>query len=104
MEEKGSKQVPIAQLDDKRQMNVLFSCTKSGEMLPQLLIQVYQGGNIYVIQPKYFAGPKFAPDNSFGVLGPMQTESIISDRGIHTHKITAPTLVPVTVTVYGVST
>ena len=41
MEEKGSTQVPIAQLDDKRQMTALLACTKSGEMLPPQLI--YQG-------------------------------------------------------------
>ena len=41
MAEKGSEQVPIAQLDDKRQMTVLLACTKSGEMLPPQLI--YQG-------------------------------------------------------------
>ena len=41
MEEKGSKQVPIAQLDDKRQMTVLLACNKAGEMLPPQLI--YQG-------------------------------------------------------------
>ena len=39
MEEKVSKQVPIAQLDDKRQMNVLLACTKSGDMLSL----IYQG-------------------------------------------------------------
>jgi hypothetical protein len=34
-------QVPITQLDDKRQMTVLMACTKSGSLLPPQLI--YQG-------------------------------------------------------------
>jgi hypothetical protein len=37
----GSKQVPIAHMDDKRQMTVLLSITKSGTLLPPQLI--YQG-------------------------------------------------------------
>lgn len=34
-------QVPIAQIDDKRQMTVLMACTQSGKLLPPQLL--YQG-------------------------------------------------------------
>ncbi|KAK3084641.1 hypothetical protein FSP39_016716 [Pinctada imbricata] len=41
MEEEGSKQVPIAHMDDKRQMTVLLACSLAGDMLPPQLL--YQG-------------------------------------------------------------
>ena len=41
MDAEGSKQVAISHMDDKRQMTVLLSCTKSGNLLPPQLI--YQG-------------------------------------------------------------
>ena len=38
MEEKGSKQVAVKSLDDKREMTVLLSCTLSGKLLPPQLL------------------------------------------------------------------
>lgn len=51
LEEKGSKQVPIIGLEDKRQITVLLGCTISGFFLPPPQV-IYAGGTNQV-HPKF---------------------------------------------------
>ena len=53
-EEKGTKRIEIAGLDDKRQITVLLSCTVKGKLLPT---QVIYGGKTPACLPKV-ASPK----------------------------------------------